>query len=179
MRLPIALLFALMSTPLLASEPLQQAAFPNEQQQLQRKNQTVLDYLWVDVYAAAFYTEAQTTPQQAVQQMRKQRLELYYLRNIDRSDVIKAAWTTLERQHSSNELQALRAEIEPLQAKFNDIQAGDRYALSYSPEGGLTLELNGKQVYQSSSPELARAYLGIWLAKDGLSDKLRERLLAP
>jgi hypothetical protein len=179
MRLTVTLLLLLLSTGLWASEPLQEAAFPNEQHQLQRKNQTVLDYLWVDVYAAAFYTEPQVSPSQAVQQMSKQRLELYYLRNIDRSDVIKAAWTTLERQHPANELQALRAEIEPLQAKFNDIQAGDRYALNYSPEGGLVLELNGKQVYQNSSPELARAYLGIWLAKDGLSDKLREQLLAP
>ncbi len=179
MRLSLALLLVMLSTPLLASEPLQQAAFPNEQHQLQRKNQTVLDYLWVDVYAAAFYSQAQVTPEQAVQQMREQRLELYYLRNIDRSDVIKAAWTTLERQHPANELQALRAEIEPLQAKFNDIKAGDRYALNYSPEGGLVLEFNGQQVYQSSSTELARAYLGIWLAKDGLSDTLRERLLAP
>lgn len=178
MRLTLALLLLLSSTALWASEPLQQAAFPGERAELQRKTQTVLTYLWVDLYAVAFYAAPGVSPQDAVANMSNQRLELYYLRAIDRSDVIKAAWTTLERQQPAEKLQALRAEIEPMQANFKDIQPGDRYALDYSPEGGLVLELNGKQVYRNRNAEFARAYLGLWLAQDGLSEELRQRLLA-
>jgi hypothetical protein len=178
MRLTFTLLLLLLSNALWASEPLQQAAFPSEREQLQLKSQTVLTYLWVDLYAVAFYTDAGVSPRDAVSQMRDQRLELYYLRAIDRSDVIKAAWTTLERQQPADRLQALRAEIEPMEANFKDIQPGDRYALNYSAEGGLVLELNGKQVYRNHNAEFARAYLGLWLAQDGLSEELRERLLA-
>jgi len=179
MRLTATLLLLLTSTLLWASEPLQQAAFPNERQSLKRQSQGVLNYLWVDVYAAAFYTEPGVTPSDAVAQMRNQRLELYYLRAIDRDDVIKAAWATIERQQPPARLQALRADIEPLQATFKDINPGDRYALTYTAEEGLVLELNGQKVYRNGDKEFARAYLGLWVAKDGLSEELRTQLMTP
>lgn len=165
-----------------ASERLDQAAFASTYQRdgsaLLRKNQAVLDYLWVDVYAAAFYSPAKLSPRQALQQQAEQRLELYYFRDISRSDVIKAAWITLERQHTPAELQHLRGPVDALHATFHDIRPGDRYALTYSPDSGLSLERNGSIVFTSSDPKLAQAYLGIWLAPDGLSDTLREQLLA-
>ncbi|MEK1906071.1 MAG: chalcone isomerase family protein, partial [Pseudomonas sp.] len=55
---------------------------------------------------------------------------------------------------------------------------GDRYALNYSPRSGLSLERNGSMVFRSDNAELARAYLGIWLAPEGLSEALRKQLLA-
>ncbi|MEK1904939.1 MAG: chalcone isomerase family protein [Pseudomonas sp.] len=164
-----------------ASERLTQAAFATTYQQdgstLQRKNQAVLDYLWVDVYAAAFYSAVELSPRQTLQQQAGQRLELYYFRDIARSDVIKAAWLTLERQHAPAELQRLRTQVDALHATFRDIRPGDRYALNYSPRSGLSLERNGSTVFRSDNAELARAYLGIWLAPDGLSEQLRDELL--
>lgn len=183
MRRLLLILLLLTSSQLQAnSERLDQAAFSQSHQQagitLVRKNQALLTYLWLDVYAAAFYTEAATAPSRAASQPARQRLELYYFRDIAKEDVIKAAWITLERQHEPEELDALRGEVDALHATFRDIQPGDRYALNYSPGSGLTLERNGNEVFRSSNSELARAYLGIWLAPDGLSDSLREQLLA-
>lgn len=172
------------SSTLLANDAsrFEQAAFPATQQvdaaTLQRKNQAVLVYLWVDVYAAAFYTANDLSPSHAVERQSAQRLELYYFRDIDRKDVIKAAWSTLERQHPPATLQRLRNELDALHATFRDIRPGDRYALNHSPRAGLSLELNGQTVYRSDNPELARAYMGIWLAADGLSETLRSKLLA-
>ncbi len=145
---------------------------------LERKNQALLTYLWADVYSAAFYAEAGINPSQAVSQPATQRLELYYYRDIAKEDVVKAAWVTLERQHSAAQLEKLKPEVDALHATFRDIRPGDRYALNYSPQTGLSLERNGSLVYSSKDDELARAYLGIWLAPEGLSDKLREQLLA-
>ncbi len=181
MRL-LLILTLLLSNAVSASERLAQAAFAATYQQdgsqLLRKNQAVLDYLWVDVYAAAFYSATEVAPRQALQQQAAQRLELYYFREIARSDVIKAAWITLERQHPPAELERLRSQVDALHATFRDIRPGDRYALNYSPRSGLSLERNGSIVFTSRDPELARAYLGIWLAPEGLSDTLREQLLA-
>lgn len=182
MRHLILIAFLVLSQPTLASERLAEAAFAERQQQagttLERKNQALLTYLWADVYAAAYYAEAGTSPQQASNQKTNQRLELYYYRNIAREDVIKAAWVTLERQHPKSRLDALRPQIDTLHATFRDIRPGDRYALSYAPGAGLTLEINGRRAFQSDSGDLASAYLGIWLAPGGLSDELREQLLA-
>ncbi len=163
-------------------ERLQEAGFAVshtlEQSSLQRKNQSVLNYLWMDVYAAAFYAPAQASASQAAAKPLTQRLELYYFRTIDSQDVIKAAWVTLERQHDTATLERLRPKIDALHATFRDIRPGDRYALNLSTDSGLTLEVNNKVTYVSQDPELAKAYLGIWLAPNGLSDKLRASLLA-
>jgi hypothetical protein len=184
MRWFICLILLVTSHSLLASnrERLEEAAFSPYLQQanggLVRKSQAVLTYLWVDVYAAALYTEPAISPQQAVGHHYRQRLELYYFRKIARADVIEAAWQTLERQHSPAQLARLRTEINALHDAFADIQAGDRYALNYSAATGLSLERNARILFSSPNAELAHAYLGIWLASDGLSQTLRQQLLS-
>ncbi len=175
---------AMLSSDLFAStrERLQEANFANthmlEQSNLERKNQSILTYLWADVYAAAFYAPAQASAAQAFSKPLDQRLELYYFRNIDSQDVIKTAWVTLERQHDSDTLMRLRPGIDALHATFRDIRPGDRYALSFSTDNGLILEVNDQTAFSTQNKELAKAYLGIWLSPKGLSDKLRTSLLA-
>ena len=55
---------------------------------------------------------------------------------------------------------------------------GDRYALDYDPARGLNLERNGQVIFTSTDKALAKAYLGIWLAPEGLPEPLRQTLLA-
>ncbi|MDO4234595.1 chalcone isomerase family protein [Pseudomonas sp.] len=153
---------------------LKQAGFPAQVEGLALKNQAVLNYLWADVYAAALYAPADLSARQAWDQQKALRLVLYYFRNIDRADVIKAASATLERQQANA---GLNPEIARLHARFRDIRSGDRYALDFRPGRGLNLEINGQVVFSSSDDALARAYLGIWLAPEGLSDELRDKLL--
>ncbi|AZF04366.1 chalcone isomerase family protein [Pseudomonas sp. R5-89-07] len=156
------------------ADRLKQANFARQSQELTVKNQAVLTYLWADVYAAALYAPAATPAKQAWDKRQPLRLELYYFRDIDRNDVIKAANTTLERQQAGAEL---RPQLDQLHASFRNIRSGDRYALDFRPGRGLTLEINGQVVFTSRDDELARAYLGIWLAPKGLSDELRGKLL--
>ncbi|MDO9623597.1 MAG: chalcone isomerase family protein [Pseudomonas sp.] len=174
----------LLSPALLAStdERLRQANFAAQatldQVSLERKNQTVLRYLWADVYAAALYAEPSVSPAQAVDQQSSKRLELYYFRKIQRKDVIEAAWSTLKKQHDPATIERLRSDVDALHASFRDINPGDRYALNYNTNSGLSLERNSKTTFTSNNQELASAYLGIWLAPNGLSDKLRSSLLS-
>ncbi|WP_460952582.1 chalcone isomerase family protein [Pseudomonas marginalis] len=156
------------------ADRLKQADFPAQSQALVLKNQAVLTYLWADVYAAALYAPADLSAKQAWDQQKTLRLVLYYFRDIDRSDVIKAATATLERQQASA---SLKPELDQLHASFRNIRSGDRYALDFRPGRGLNLEINGQVVFSSRDDELARAYLGIWLAPKGLSDSLRSKLV--
>lgn len=170
-------------TPAMASdsERLREAKFAPQlnstNASLQLKNQAVLEYLWLDVYAAAFYSEPDVTPLEALQEQTSQRLELFYFQNIDRDDVVKAAWITLERQQSAATLKSLKPELDRLHASFRDIAPGDRYALVFSKDQGMQLERNGETVFSSPDNQLAKAYMGIWLAPEGLSDDLRTALL--
>ncbi|WP_448652400.1 chalcone isomerase family protein [Pseudomonas fluorescens] len=179
MRHVVFCLMMIFSVAVLASEAdrLKQADFPAQSQQLALKNQAVLVYLWADVYAAALYAPTDLSAKQAWEQQKDLRLALYYFRDIDRSDVIKAATTTLERQQTSTALARLKPELDRLHASFRDIRSGDRYALDVRPGRGLNLEINDKVVFSSRDEALAKAYLGIWLAPKGLSDSLRNSLL--
>ncbi|AZE60031.1 MULTISPECIES: chalcone isomerase family protein [Pseudomonas fluorescens group] len=156
------------------AQRLKQAGFPAQVEGLALKHQAVLNYLWVDVYGAALYAPAQVSARQAWDQHKALRLALYYFRDIDRSDVIKAATVTLERQQANARL---KPQLDKLHASFRDIRSGDRYALDFHPGRGLELKINGQVVFSSRDEELARAYLGIWLAPKGLSDELRDKLL--
>ncbi|MDB6141640.1 MAG: hypothetical protein JWP80_684 [Pseudomonas sp.] len=162
-------------------ERLKEAGFPTRLSDrspvLERKGQGVLTYLWADVYAAALFNEPTISPEKAFEQQRAQCLELYYFRDIDRADVIKAANATLERQQSKATLARLQQELDQLHASFRDIQRGDRYLLSFQPQQGMSLERNGQVIFSSADPELARVYFSLWLAPDGLSKALRETLL--
>ena len=164
------------------AERLKEAHFPSQWQNgnetLELKGQTVLTYLWTDVYAAALYRAPGVSARKAVTELHDQRLELYYFRDIGRSDVIKAAITTLQRQQPPAILARLQGELDILHQSFKDIRRGDRYALDYRVAEGLNLERNGQVIFSSRDPELARVYFDIWLAPQGLSPPLRETLLA-
>ena len=71
----------------------------------------------------------------------------------------------------------MKPELDRLHASFRDIRSGDRYALDFRPGRGLNLEINDKVVFSSRDDQLAKAYLGIWMAPKGLSDSLRNSLL--
>lgn len=179
MRHVVFCLLLMLSVTVQASEAdrLRQADFPAQSHDLVLKNQAVLIYLWADIYAAALYAPDDTPAKQAWSQQKSLRLALYYFRNIDRNDVIKAATTALERQQTAATLTRLKPELDQLHARFRDIRSGDRYALDFHPGRGLNLEINDQVVFSSRDDELARVYLGIWLAPKGLSDSLRNSLL--
>ncbi|MGA9703219.1 chalcone isomerase family protein [Pseudomonas sp.] len=176
MRHVVFCLMMIFSVAAQASEAdrLRQADFPAQSYELALKNQAVLTYLWADVYAAALYAPADISVKQAWSEQKPLRLALYYFRDIDRNDVIKAATATLERQQAGARL---KPEIDKLHASFRNIRSGDRYALDFRPGRGLNLEINGQVVFSSRDDALARAYLGIWLAPKGLSEELRDKLL--
>jgi len=160
---------------------LKKADFPAQLQgqspALERKSQAILNYLWMDVYAAAFYSEPSISAQAAVSALSPQKLELYYFREIPRTDVIKAANTALERQQPTETLKRLRKELDRLHASYQDIKPGDRYDLSWDKADGMNVTRNGVVIFASTDAELAKIYFGIWLAPEGLSTDLREALL--
>lgn len=160
---------------------LKQANFPvrldGHTPPLERKNQAILTYLWTDVYAAAFYAEPSVSARQAAFTQAPQKLELYYLKDIDRQDVIKAANAALDKQQTPETMARLRPELDRLHGSFQNIVKGDRYDLAWDRTDGLTLIRNGKVIFASPDAELAKVYFAIWLAPDGLSADLREALL--
>jgi hypothetical protein len=66
-----------------------------------------------------------------------------------------------------------------MSALYEDVVAGDRYALTYRPDLGTELSKNGRHLRTIPGADFAAAYFGIWLGDAPLDDALRDQLLAP
>lgn len=184
--LVFCLLGALLALPLRAAEAIDLAGmrfttgYPPETPQLQLRGAAVKRHLgWFDVFAAALYSPEDAPAAAILAKETPKRLEIAYLRSISAEDLIKATRTVLEDQHPQGLPVNLQQELQRLFASMEDVQAADRYALSWFPDEGLHLEFNGKTLFRSRSAEFSRLYFGIWLAADPLSESLRQALLKP
>lgn len=128
------------------------------------------------VYVAALYLdECEVLP--ARPSDAPQRLELAYLRGFDGPQFAKAAETVLERSFDADVLAPLRERIADLHAAYRDVDAGDRYTLTYLPGTGTELALNGKPLIIVPGADFAAAYFAIWLGPEPADVGLRDRLL--
>lgn len=146
--------------------------------ELELKGTAYAYYLrWIKIYKAALYGPASVAARLLLDMQAPMCLEIHYLKPIERGIFIEAANKILQRQHTRQELQDLRARIDQLHKAYVNVGPGDRYSLCYSPKAGTTLLLNGEPRVTVEGQDFARAYLGIWLGKEPLSESLRDELI--
>jgi hypothetical protein len=61
---------------------------------------------------------------------------------------------------------------------YEDIEPGDRYALTYVPGVGTELSRNGRSLGVIEGADFSSALFSIWLGERALDDSLRRQLLA-
>jgi hypothetical protein len=127
-------------------------------------------------YVAALYLEPGTASAQVLEPVPK-RLELEYFWPIGGEKFGPAADSVLERNLDASSLERLRPKIDALHQKYQDVEPGDRYALTYLPGEGTELAKNGVRLALVPGEDFARAYFGIWLGEAPLDPKLRDQLL--
>jgi hypothetical protein len=127
-------------------------------------------------YVAAVYLEEGTPPREVLEDVPK-RLELEYFWSIAGDKFGPAAETVMERNLDARSLERLRPRFEALHEKFQDVEPGDRYSLTYLPGEGTELAKNGVPLALVPGEDFARAYFGIWLGEDPLDRDLRDELL--
>lgn len=127
-------------------------------------------------YVAALYLE-EGTPRGEVLEDVSKRLELEYFWSIAGDQFGPPAEGILERNLDAGSLERLRARVEALHQKYQDVKPGDRYSLTYLPGEGTELAKNGVPLALVPGEDFARAYFGIWLGEDPLDRDLRDQLL--
>ena len=127
-------------------------------------------------YVAAFYLPAQTPSEAALSDVPK-RLEIEYFWDLNGSDIARLGEEIVERNVSAADFEKLRARLAKLGDTYHDVEAGDRYALSYAPGRGTELALNGKPLVTIPGADFAKAYFSIWLGAKPLDEKLKVELL--
>ena len=137
----------------------------------------VLRWYFLKGYAAGLYLGSQTPPEDALQD-RPKRLEIHYFYAISGSDFGEAAWKVMSRMLDAPMLEKIRARADRLAGAYQDVEPGDRYALTYLPGVGTQLSLNGEPKITIPGADFASAYFGIWLGSDPIDAPLRDQLLA-
>ena len=70
-----------------------------------------------------------------------------------------------------------RLELEEFNTFYQDVQPGDRYALTYRPGSGTELSLNGTPLGLIAGDDFAAAVFAIWLGTDPIDTDFRDALL--
>ena len=131
------------------------------------------------VYVAALYGPEDTAPEDLLTSDVPRRLVITYLRDVGADDIRKATDVVLDEQYDDDERAELADRFDEFNALYRDVGDGDQYAYVYVPDGEESrLYFNGELQGTVTGEDFARAYLGIWLGENALSDSLRADLLA-
>ncbi len=133
--------------------------------------------VFVDVYDAGLYAEKIATPETILSHDTAISLEIRYRVDVKKSQLIEAAEVALSRQHDVEKQLRFQNDVVALHNQYRNVTEGDRFRIDIQPERGLTLSFNDNQVYQNDDMAFARYYVGLWLAENPLSDKVRNALL--
>ena len=137
-----------------------------------------LKKLWqvVKVSVAALYLGEGVSPSTVLSNVPK-RLEIEYFHAISAKDFVKLTEKLLKQNVDPSAISRLQPRLDRLNALYRDVQPGYRYALTYVPEEGTTLALNGVDLGTIEGEDFAAAVFSMWLGQRPLSDSLKKELL--
>ena len=102
-------------------------------------------------------------------------IEFRYQKEIPATAFRESAVAMLQRNLKLSEQD--QQQLEHFHLAYQDVVAGDVYAISYQPDHGLELFLNGNFLSQLKHPALAKNYFAIWLGDHPFDDDLKKNLL--
>lgn len=130
----------------------------------------------IKAYVAALYLGGGVVPSDVLGDVPK-RLEIHYFWNLDGGDIAKAGDEILARNVDAETLATLRPRLDQINALFENVKPGDRYALTYVPGVGTELSLNEQRKGVIPGADFAAAYFRIWLGEQPIDTAFRDQLL--
>jgi hypothetical protein len=106
------------------------------------------------------------------------RLEIEYFWAIPAEGFAEATIEGIARHTDRETFERLRERIDRLNSTYEDIEPGDRYALTYLPGVGTELARNGRRLGVIEGADFSSALFAIWLGERAVDDSLRRQLLA-
>lgn len=100
-------------------------------------------------------------------------LSFQYLRTIDKSIIIESAGKMLARNLSPTELKSIAERVDKINTAYTTVEDGDRSSLTYIPNIGTTLKINGSPVATIVGQDFAKLYFQIWLGENSISAAMK------
>lgn len=105
-------------------------------------------------------------------------LEIEYFWALKATDIVKASNRLLNDNVDAETLRALKPRLDQMNALYEDVRPGDRYALTYVPGRGTFLSLNGKPKGGVPGSDFAAAYFTIWFGEEPMDVAMKKALLS-
>ncbi|MGB0744086.1 MAG: chalcone isomerase family protein [Opitutales bacterium] len=133
--------------------------------------------LFFDLYEAALFTEPGADAADVLRADVAFHLQFRYLREIDKSIILESADLMLERNLNPEERASIKERVEIINEGYTSVKKGYESSLSYKPDIGTTLSINGEKVVTIKGKDFAELYFRIWLGKKAISKNLKLNLL--
>lgn len=127
-------------------------------------------------YVAGLYLGEESEPGSVLADTPR-RLEISYFWAIDAEDFADATIEGIARNVDDATFESLRDRIDQINALYEDVEPGDRYALTYLPGKGTELSKNDVSIGRIRGADFAAALFDIWLGEEPLDRGLRDTLL--
>ena len=151
--------------------------FQTAETELELKGIGLLRYLgFIKAYAGAFYLEEGIPIDEALSDKAK-RIEVEYFRPFSGEDFGPATVKMMEKNVDKETIARLRAQIDYHNSLYEDIEPGDRYALTYIPGKGTELALNGEPKGIVEGSEFASVLFSIWIGNRPIDESFKRQIL--
>lgn len=131
---------------------------------------------FIKAYVGALYLEEGTSIEDVLSD-RPKRLEVEYFHALKGKDFGITTNKVIAENTDLQTLQKIRPQIEYHNSLYEDVQPGDRYSLTYIPERGTELALNGKARGIIRGADFASALFSMWLGEFPMSEPFKKQLL--
>jgi hypothetical protein len=137
--------------------------------------------IFIKGYVAALYLgdsfTGEATPKAVLADVPR-RLEIEYFWGISADAFANATVEGIRRSTDPATFERLRRGIDRINDLYEDVEPGDRYALTYVPGVGTELALNGNRLGVIEGADFSAALFAIWIGEEPLDESLRRQLLA-
>jgi hypothetical protein len=132
----------------------------------------------VHVYVAGLYLEQRTQKvAEALQPAHAKRLELHFVRDVSRSEMLDAMQKGLEKNAGPSSLPAARKHMQNFEKFLPDLRKGTVLSLAFGVGHGLEVRANAKLLGVESNDDFANLVFAIWLGEHPPDTKLKAGLL--
>ncbi|MEM7261330.1 MAG: chalcone isomerase family protein [Planctomycetota bacterium] len=133
-----------------------------------------------DVYWAALYLERPTTRfADIVDSKKTKRIHLNFSRKLSREQMVDAYRAAFEANAGKKRQAELKASIDQLLGMLTAVKAKDSLRLTYVPDVGTSLKLNGKQLGLIEGAEFGSLVFELYVGKKPPTKALKKGLLGP
>lgn len=130
----------------------------------------------IKAYSGALYMKIEDDSEKILEEIPK-RLVLEYFHNIKAEDFLKATKEMIRKNFTDSEFEELRDNLKILGKTYRDVNPGDRYSITYFPDTGTELALNGEVLNIFKGGIFAKAMFSIWLGKKPIDKSFRNKIL--